>query len=230
MERVRKAIVTGASSGIGLGIAHLLRDLGYEVYGIGRKFKEEETDRFHHIVLDLLDTEELLKVLKNIGLHEVDLVVNNAGCAWYGIHENVDLSSISTMVRTNLEVPMLITKTVLPYIRKNKGTLLYISSMTAVKSSPHGAAYGATKAGLLAFSNSILEENRKHGVRVSCILPDMTDTDLYRNADFKASNEDGCALSVKDVAEAVRYILSLPTGVQVPVLEILPQYHRIMKK
>ena len=58
----------------------------------------------------------------------------------------------------------------------------------------------------------------------------MTDTDLYRNADFKASNENGCALSVKDVVEAVRYILSLPSGVQVPVLEILPQYHRIMKK
>ena len=230
MERIKKAIVTGASSGIGKGVVQELLEQGYVVYGIGRNFTQEETNTFHPIVCDVLDTNKLLSCLKEIGLQEVEVLVNNAGCAWYGIHENVSIEAITTMTRTNLEVPMILTKQLMPYLRKNKGTLITISSMTATKSSPHGACYGATKAGLLSFSNSILEENRKHGVRVSCILPDMTKTNLYRNADFEASGDAFCSLEVSDVVEAVHYILTSRVGMQIPVIELLPQMHRIQKK
>ena len=58
----------------------------------------------------------------------------------------------------------------------------------------------------------------------------MTRSNLYRNADFEASTEEGCALKPEDVASAVNYVLSLEKGIQVPEIELLPQFHRIAKK
>ena len=77
---------------------------------------------------------------------------------------------------------MIITNLLLRDLKKNKGTIINISSITAGKANPHGCAYGATKAGLTSFSHSLFEEARKYGVRVVNLEPDMTDTKLYRNA------------------------------------------------
>lgn len=80
---------------------------------------------------------------------------------------------------------MIITNLLLRDLKKNKGTIINISSITAEKTNPHGCAYGATKAGLTSFSHSLFEEARKYGVRVVNLEPDMTDTNLYRNADLQ---------------------------------------------
>lgn len=61
--------------------------------------------------------------------------------------------------------------------------------MTAQQSNPHGCAYGAVKADLRAFSRSLFDEARKYGVRVAVVSPDMTKTELYRNADFTVGEE-----------------------------------------
>lgn len=228
----KTALVTGASSGIGRATAEELIAEGYEVWGIGRTFrtKNEETD-FHPVVLDLLDTPALLDFLKDFDReHRDDLqvLVNNAGCAYYGMHETLNPQMIEEIVRTDLEVPMVITSRLLRTIRKNRGSIIQICSVTSQEPAPHGTAYGAAKAGLYAFSRSLLAENRKYGVRVTAILPDMTETPLYRNADFEPDTEPGCSLSPEDVASAVRYALT--QDFLVDTVTIRPQYHRIKKK
>ena len=135
------------------------------------------------------------------------------------------------MVRTNLEAPMILTQTLLRDLKKNKGMIINISSVTAIASAnPHGAAYGALKAGLLSFGNSLFEESRKYGVRVTTIMPDMTRTNLYRNADFEADDATDSGLDPAEVAKAVEYVIDRPYGIDIPQLVIRPQLHRIKRK
>ena len=228
------AIVTGASSGIGLEISKVLCRLGYEVFGIGRNFdkdKELTAESFHPILCNLLDTEKLCETIKEISSdHHMTILVNNAGTAYYGLHEELNPKKIQQMVRTNLEVPMILTCLLLRELKKNKGYVINISSVTAGSSNPHGCAYGATKAGLSSFSRSLFDEARKYGVKVVTISPDMTQTNLYRNANFKESDDIQSYLMPQEVAKAVEYVLSQRDGLVISDITLKPQLHRIGRK
>lgn len=236
------AIVTGASSGIGKAISEILCEMGYHVYGIGRDFsksKIETSDKpekngkgiFKPIVLDLLNTEEVIKKMKEIRKNErVTLLINNAGVGFYGLHEELNIAKIQQMIRTNLEIPMILCNFWMRELKKEKGMIVMVSSVTADQTNPHGAVYGATKAGLSSFARSIFEESRKHGVQVVEIKPDMTKTELYRNADFEASSDEGAYLLPQDVSRALKYILEEREGMVINEIKIKPQYHRIQKK
>ncbi len=226
------AVVTGASFGIGREISRVLCEREYEVYGIGRNFTDGEMPgNFHPLVCDLLDTEQLIHLVKKIRAeHAVKILVNNAGIGYYGLHEELNVKKIQALVRTNLEVPMILANLLLRDLKKQAGYMINISSVTANQSNPHGCAYGATKAGLASFSNSLFDEARKYGVRVVTIKPDMTRTDLYRNADFREGEEEGSYLKAEEVADAVAYILDRRDGMVVTELTLRPQLHRIRKK
>lgn len=236
MERVENeaAIVTGASSGIGAAIAERLCGLGYEVFGFGRDFEKEgaaDTERFHPVVCDLLDTDRLCACVKEITAHhQVRVLVNNAGVGYYGLHEELSPAKIKALVRTNLEAPMILAQQLLRHLKQHAGVIINISSVTAGKSNPHGCAYGATKAGLTSFSHSLFDEVRKYGVKVVTIAPDMTRTDLYRNADFREGDEAESYLLPEEVADAVEYVLGRREGMVVTDLTLRPQLHRIRRK
>lgn len=237
-KRKYAAIVTGASSGIGLEISKTICHLGYEVFGFGRNFERDEflnTDFkgacFHPVVCDLLDTEKMCRVVKDIlSEHEIYILVNNAGVGYYGLHEELNAKKIQEMVRTNLEVPMVLTQMLLRTLKRNSGYIINISSVTASKSNPHGCAYGATKAALTNFSHSLFDEARKYGVKVIVIHPDMAQTNLYRNADFMEGEEAESYLLPEEAANAVEYILSQRDGMVVSEITLRPQIHRVKKK
>ena len=225
----KAAIVTGASSGIGKAIAEMLVSLGYEVFGFGREFTTDVT--FHPIVCDLLDTDALERHIKQIRKqYEIYILINNAGVGYYGLHEELNAAKIKRMVRTNLELPLLLSNLLLRDLKKSKGYLLQICSVTALKNSPHGCAYGATKAGLTAFSRSLFDEARKYGVKVTVIHLDMTQTNLYRNADFTQGEEEDSYLLPEEVADTVRDILQMRKGAVVTEITLRPQLHRIRRK
>lgn len=232
------AIVTGASSGIGAAISRRLCGLGYEVFGFARHFESEaETEvfdgaeQFHPIVCDVLDTEHLCACVKQIASeHLVRILVNNAGVGYYGLHEELNPAKIKELVRTNLETPMILTQQLLRQFKKNAGIIINISSVTADESNPHGCAYGATKAGLASFSHSLFDETRKYGVKVVTISPDMTRTNLYRNADFQEGEESASYLLPEEIADAVEFVLGQREGLVVSDLKLKPQLHRIRRK
>lgn len=234
-NRVNKAaIVTGASSGIGYAISRKLSALGYEVFGFGRDFENavwQAEDNIHPIVCDVLDTDKLCANVKRIAAqHQVRILVNNAGVGYYGLHEELNPDKIKKLVRTNLETPMILTQQLLRHLKHNAGYVINISSVTAGQSNPHGCAYGATKAGLVSFSHSLFDEARKYGVKVVTISPDMTQTNLYRNADFREGDEKNSYLLPEDIAEAVEWILQQREGVIVTDITLKPQLHRIQRK
>ena len=229
---MNKAIVTGASSGIGKAICRQLAANGWLVYGIGRSFNQsDDIAGIERIVCDITDTAKLIKTIKEINKnHDISLLINNAGVGFYALHEELNPVKISQMVRTNLEAPMIITNLLLRDLKKNKGTIINISSITAEKTNPHGCAYGATKAGLTSFSHSLFDEARKYGVKVVTIAPDMTKTDLYRNADFREGDEEESYLLPEEVADAVEFIVTRRDGMVVTDIALKPQLHRIKKK
>ena len=225
----KAAIVTGASSGIGLAISRVLCEKGYEVYGFGRDFAKEQTREFveqtaafHPVEGDLLEEQKLCDAVKEITkTADIEVLVNASGVGHYGLHEELTPKKIQ---------PLLLTNRLLRVLKINHGYIIKISSVTAMQSSPHGCAYAATKAGLSSFGKSLFEEARKYGVKVTTIHPDMTDTNLYRDADFTCGEEPESYLLPDEVAKAVAYVLDQREGMVVPEITLRPQLHRIARK
>ena len=226
------ALVTGASGGIGRAIAEKLSEMGYFVYGIGRDFKEEEGScPFLPVRLDLRDgkaSEEFFWKLKSEG--KLSVLVHSAGVAYYGFHECLNAEKITEMVEVNFTIPLSITQYFLRDLKEEKGHVFFISSVTALHENGYGAAYGATKAGLLSFARSLFVENRKSGLKVHSILPDMTDSNLYRNADFTIGENRASYLLPSDVASAVETILRQREGVVLGEVHLRPQLFQVTRK
>lgn len=232
-EKRKSVLLTGATSGIGLAIGQRLAKEGYLVFGLGRDTDKvtKQTEGFSLYSCDITDTAALLAALKQFhGQFRAypDIVIHSAGVAYYGLQETLSDAELKAMFRTNLEAPVLLTTHLLqPMKQRGYGHFIFLSSVTAERINPHGAAYGATKAALTSFAGSLFEEVRKNGIKVTTIQPDMTQSSLYRNADF-TTDESAC-LFPEDIAEAVSFLLSQPEHLVTSKLTIQPQRHRIQK-
>ncbi|MGN0506065.1 MAG: SDR family oxidoreductase [Lachnospiraceae bacterium] len=233
-ETKKSILLTGATSGIGLAVGRRLALEGCLVFGLGRTTEKvtECPEKLRLLSCDVTDTNALRAALRQIrgqlGGYP-DVVIHCAGVGYYGLQETLSEQQIKELVRTNLEAPILLTTLLLPsFKQRGYGHVIFLSSVTAEKTNPHGATYGATKAALTSFAASLFEEVRKNGIKVTTIQPDMTKSDLYRNADFTA-DEDAC-LFPEDIAEAVSFLLSQPEHLVTTKLTVQPQKHRIKKK
>lgn len=231
---MKTAIVTGASSGIGLEITRTLLSMDYKVYGLSRKEipLAESEGRLIHVRSDLLETKKLRAAVSGILNAEptLDLLVNCAGTGLFGPHEQLDSEALSQMLRLNLEVPVLLCQLTLRALKASKGRIINISSITAEKHSTHACAYAASKAGLSHFSKSLFEEVRKYGVGVTVLQPDMTRTPFYDKLDFEPGIDADAAILPEQVADAVRYILESSCNFVVSEVSLRPQLGRILRK
>ena len=125
---------------------------------------------------------------------------------------------------------MLFRSLLLREIKKSAGFIINISSITAKKSSTHGCAYAATKAGLSHFATSLFDEVRKSGVKVVTIHPDITKTPFYDDLDFMYGDDAQSYIMPESVAQAVENILKQPEGTVISELTIRPQKHMISRK
>ena len=140
----------------------------------------------------------------------------------------MSVKAISELSAVNFTAPLLLANLFLRDLKANHGHLLFISSVTAAKNNnTHGCAYGATKAGVSSFAKSLFEEVRKYGVRVTVLAPDMTQTDLYRNASFCASEDTNAALTPEEVADYALFALTAREGLNLTELTMQPQHHRL---
>lgn len=227
------AIVTGASSGIGLSISKELLNLGYKVYGLGRDFSKSNLDNNNFIKLEsnLIDINSLVTKINEIKKsNDIKILVNNAGVGYFSPHEELNPKKIHEMVTINLEVPLVLSQILLRTLKKNKGYIINISSIEAKKSSAHGCAYGATKAALSHFSSSLFDETRKYGVKVITIHPDITKSNFYRNSNFKEGANDDSFLMPEEIASAVAMAISQRDNLVITDITIRPQKFNIQRK
>ena len=255
-----RILLTGASSGIGNHLMLSLVRRGYYINGIGRNFDNTlfpSEERLNEYYLNRLDDNDSDILRNNLNLLSFDLgdinglnnlvntvyangpiniLINNAGVAYYGNHETIDLANIYEMVNTNLTVPMMLTKLVLPRMKNDgAGIIINISSVTAKgRSNTHGCAYGATKAGLSSFGDSLFEEARKSGIKVMNIHPDLTESNLYRNADFTTASGPDAHIDTSELAEiiadAIDEMCFNDINLNISDITIRPQRNRLRKK
>jgi len=233
MKKYEKALITGASSGIGLAVAKELIAMNIAVIGISRDFSKTEfsDERFEKIECDISNLSAFEQLLEKIEkTHEVDMLINNAGLAYFAPHEELSLKKIDEIVKVNLTAPMLACKVFLRSLKEKKGLIINISSVTAKSPSPFAAAYGAAKAGISAFSKSIFEESRKHGLKVTVIHPDIVKSRFYRNAFFSESDDPEAFIECETVAKAVSDIIKVDNYAVISEITILPQKKKIERK
>jgi NADP-dependent 3-hydroxy acid dehydrogenase YdfG len=236
--RNQVALVVGASSGIGRETAVLLAREGVRVMASARREDrlrqlraalESEGLPLEYHPADASDPEamETLARVTRERLGEIDIVVYAAGI-------NVPDRALARLQRetwdriisVNLSGAYYITRAVLPAMRlrgRGRGHLIYIASISGQAPDVSGAAYQASKRGLIGLAHAIRVEEKEHGIRTCAILPGLVDTELLDNRPVKPSPEMlAKALRPEDVAEAVLAVARLPERVVVPELQILP--------
>jgi len=211
---LKKAIVTGASSGIGKAIATKLLELGYHVIGISRTIQDNtfSSPDFQAISCDLSDANATIKLCDQLKYEEVFILVNAAGFGRFEPHEELNAVTIMQMTFLNLTAPMLLTNATLRSLKKNDGYLININSIEAIRASKFAGVYSATKAGLKAFSDALFEETRKSGLSITNINPDMTESNFYDELRFETSQKEDERLLSQDIANALEHILKMRKG------------------
>ncbi|WP_458701026.1 SDR family NAD(P)-dependent oxidoreductase [Sulfurospirillum sp. 1307] len=193
---MKKALLTGVSSGIGKAIKNELENNGYKVYGIGRKNCE--------IICDLEDSKTLhVKIKEFLKTTDIDLLINCAGVGVFEPHEEISFKKIEELISVNLKAPILLSNLCLRSLKKTKGQIINISSIEATRHSKFSALYSATKSGLRDFSLALFEEVRKSGVRVTSINPDLTKTAFFDDLKFEPSDDKECFIEPEEVAKMV---------------------------
>lgn len=178
------ALVTGASSGIGLVTAKALKQAGYRVFGTSRKAMAQNSDGIAMLICDVTDDASVQKmvdeVLKQTG--RIDLLVNNAGIGLLGGAEESSVTQAQKLFDVNVFGVLRVTNAVLPTMRAQKqGRIINMSSILGMIPAPYNALYAATKHALEGYSESLDHELRTLGIRVVLVEPGVTRTSFEEN-------------------------------------------------
>lgn len=189
-----KALVTGASSGIGRDIARVLSNMGYDIIAVARdgvklnELKNELKTKVEIIAVDLSDTEtckELYKTVKNKG---IDVLVNNAGFGEFGEFTTTNLDKELSMINTNITAVHILTKLFLQdMVKKDKGYILNVASIAGFMPGPLMATYYSTKSYIVRLTQSIYTElkKKKSNVHISVLCPGPVATNFNKVAGVK---------------------------------------------
>lgn len=212
---IRRAIVTGASRGIGKAIAATLHKSGWEVLNLDRSPADDTNIR--HIEVDLTNADALGKTLDEITSNgPVTGLVNNAGIAIAATLDETTPEDFDKTVAINMKAPMMLAKAVIPGMREEGfGRIVNISSRAHLGKT-HRTAYSATKGGILSMGRVWALENARDGITVNTIAPGPIRTELFdlanppdmpRTAEIIDTVPVGRVGSPEDIANAVRFFM-----------------------
>lgn len=189
-----KALVTGASSGMGKDMALYLSNLGYDLYLVSRDYEKIEVlfkdvkTKVTNICLDLSDKDNCYKLYEMLKDENIDILVNNAGFGDAGRFTETSLDKELNMIDVNVRAYHILTKLFLSdFVKKNHGRILNVASMAGFMPGPYMATYYATKNYIVSLSLAIYEELKrdKSNVKISIFCPGPVDTNFNSVADVK---------------------------------------------
>ena len=224
----KTALVTGASGGIGRAIALALAKAGCQVVLTARSVDQllavqEEIRAAKGTAVampaDLTRDEDLERLAQSCG--PVDFLINNAGWGKRAPVVRAKIDDWDQTFRLNLRAPMILAQKFLPaMMEKGEGAVINIGSVSGKSGEADGAAYSASKFGLIGFTQSLYEEVRERGIKVAVILPGFVDTPMIPPVKQLDRSK---MIQADDVAQAVLYILNAPATACPVEITIRPQ-------
>jgi len=226
----RAALVTGGSSGIGLAIARALAEDGYGITLSARRPEKlaEAAEGLRgdgHDVADVatqMTVEDELKAL--VSAHRerygrLDVLVNNAGVGIGQPMHELQTKHVDMQLGVNLRAVMLMTRECLPMLRESggehgKALIVNMASISGKAPQPWLSVYSATKAAVIAFSQSTQREVATDGIQVTALAPGFVDTPMTEFVKQQVDAEE--MIRVEDIAEAVRFVLRTSGNCLVP--------------
>ncbi len=236
------ALITGATSGIGMATAHKLAEKGFNLIITGRRLqlledlRKEVGIKYKSDVLTLnFDVRDLQKVDEMIdGLAEswrkIDVLVNNAGlAAGFGPIQDGNLEDWEQMIDTNIKGLLYITRKILPImISLGQGHIVNLNSIAGKEVYPNGNVYCATKQAVDALTKAMRIDLVKHNIKVTSIAPGMVETE-FSLVRYKGDKEladkvyEGLTpLFAEDIAEAILFAITRPPHVNINDMIIMP--------
>ncbi|MBD2531359.1 SDR family oxidoreductase [Nostoc flagelliforme FACHB-838] len=234
VEQKRRALITGASSGIGKATALAFAKAGIDVALVSRSLDKLEAVReaVEHTgveakayAVDLARLFEVKEKIQAIALDfgDIDILVNNAGIAYTGNLSETPLEDWQQVIDLNLTSVFQCILGILPSMRdRGKGTIINVASIAAKQPFAGWGAYSISKGGLIALSQTLAQEERIHGIRVTSICPGAVNTELWDTETVRVSLDRSKMLTPEIVAESILYTVLLPQQAVIDELTLMP--------
>lgn len=213
---MKTAIVTGASKGVGYETVKILSENGYKVIAVSRNLSEVSkliSNNIETYKLDITSEEEIKKFYEHYKHITLDLLVNNAGGGsgpTFIINETMD--NFRRAYDINVSGPMYLSQLFVPCLKKSESsTIIFITSLCGKIPYRGGGNYSNAKRGEMALIDTMRMEFPEYGIKVTEICPGTIDTQIEKKDN---------ALTAGDMAEAIRWVASLPKYVNINHLEI----------
>ena len=196
------ALVTGAGKGIGRAVAIALAKEGVNVCLIARTEKDLQNVskeiqalgvKAAFAIADVSDIQSVNKAVEKLQKEsgDIDILINNAGTGTFGKFLELEPSEWENQVKVNLFGVYYVTRAVLPQmIERKTGDIINVSSTAGLKGNALTSAYSASKFGVMGLTESLMQEVRKHNIRVTALTPSTVVTELAKNANLINNNED----------------------------------------
>jgi NAD(P)-dependent dehydrogenase (short-subunit alcohol dehydrogenase family) len=216
------ALVTGGSSGIGLAIARMLRDEGYELTLASRTRERIEAAAAELGALAVtanMGSEE--DCIRTVAEHReryggMDVLVNSAGIGIAGTVESLQTKHIDLQLGVNLRGLLLVTREAIPLLKASRGWVVNLASIAGTAPTPGLTVYGATKAAVIALTRSQNLELEEDGVRAVALCPGFVDTAMAQWSGLPPEE----MIQPADCAEIVRMCLRLSPHARIPQIVV----------
>lgn len=216
----RTAVVTGATGGIGEAVVEVLAGNGWQVFALGRSTEKLEAlgRRLPDVVavaVDLAAVDDGVAALDVVD--QLDALVHCAGVADVASVEETTADAWDAVLAANVTGPALLTRHLLPALRAGRGRVVFVNAAPGLRAVARWSAYVASKAALRELADSLREEERSRGVRVTSIFPGGVRTELLRTSreQLGMPYDPAVAVSPQTLASLVATILTFPDDAEI---------------
>ncbi len=221
----KRALVTGASSGIGQAVAMALAAEGAQIHAVARTWPQPpEAWRLHNSDFTVEADVKRLAAEVSASAVPLDLVIHCAGALEIGTVADFPIAQLDMMYQVNVRAPFLLTQLLLPNLTKSGGQIVFINSSAAIAPNTALAGYSSTKAALKLVADCLRMEVNNSGVRVMNVYPGKTASIMQERAHALAGKPYDAArlMQPEDVAQMVLSALALPQTAEMTDLHIRP--------
>jgi 3-oxoacyl-[acyl-carrier protein] reductase len=208
----RRALITGASRGVGAAVARALHGAGANVALLSRSGDDLGLGGALGIACDVADRAQVEAGVQHATAHfgGLDCVVANAGVGMYGPFTELDPGHLEAMIDVNLKGTLYTAAAALPHlIASGAGDFVSLASVAGLRAFPGEAVYNASKFGQLGFTRALDHELREQGVRATCVCPGGIATDFAMGTGRSEGSTDGM-MTPEDVADTVVFCITRP--------------------